>query len=266
MTAAGSPSRLLPGHSLRNRAPWKTLRVFRRVVPVVFLSVLVVTAGLAGCSSGSHPTQANVTTPADALAAFAEKGAAASYSATYSFHQASPDTTASVQVWRADASLRVDVVAGATTATLLVTPTGSYSCSITGPKRSCLLVAGAGDPLPKPFDVAPANLFTADLRALAADSAAYDVKSAPSTPAAGPVPAAECFDVSPQVSSSAGPESAGPESADRVPAGRYCFIADGLLAAASYPSGNTVHLTAFQAATPAPGQFTPYAKPTPLPS
>ena len=226
------------------------------MVPVVFVPVLLVTAGLAGCSGGSHPPQANVTTPADALAALAEKGASASYSATYAFHQASPDTTASVQVWRADPSFRVDVVAGSTTATLLVNQDGSYSCSITGTKRSCLLVAGPGAPLPKPFDVAPASLFTADLRALAADSAAYDVKSAPSTPAAGAVPAAECFDVSPHVSASAG----------TVPTGRYCFIAAGLLAAASYPSGNTVRLTAFQAVAPSPGQFTPYASPTPLPS
>ena len=230
--------------------------MFRRVVPVVFPPLALVLAGLAGCSSGSHASQANVTTPADALAALAEKGASASYTATYAFHQSSPDTTASVQVWRAAPSLRVDVVAGATTATLLVTQTGSYSCSMTGPKRSCLLVAAAGAPLPKPFDVAPANLFTADLRALAADSAAYDVKSAPSTPAAGQVPAAECFDVSPHVSGSPG----------AVPTGRYCFIAEGLLAAASYPSGNTVRLTTFQVATPAPGQFTPYAKPTPLPT
>jgi hypothetical protein len=212
--------------------------------------------GLVGCSSGSHPAQTNVTTAADALAALAEKGAAASYSATYSFHQISPDTTASVQVWRADPSLRVDVVAGGTTATLLVTSTGSYSCSISGAKRSCLLVAAAGEPVPKPFDVAPANLFTADLRALAADSAAYDVRSAPSQPPAGSVPAAQCFDIAAHVSG----------ATPVVPAGRYCFTTAGLLAAASYPSGNTVHLVSAESTTPAPDQFTPYAKPTPLPS
>ena len=228
--------------------------MFRRVVPVVFAVI-----GMAACSGGSHPSQTNVTTAADALAALAEKGAAANYSATYSFHQASPDTTASVQVWRADPALRVDVVAGGTTATLLVTATGSYSCSISGAKRSCLLVAAAGSPLPKPFDVAPANLFTADLRALAADSAAYNVKSAPSTPATGDVPAAQCYDVAPSVTSST-------PLVPTVPAGRYCFIPAGLLAAASYPSGNTVKLTSFDATTPSPDQFTPYAKPTPLPS
>ena len=197
-----------------------------------------------------------MTTAADRLAALAEKGAAANYSATYTFHQASPDTTASVQVWRAAPSLRVDVVAGTTTATLLVTSSGSYSCSIRSSKRSCLLVAGAGAPLPKPFDVAPANLFTADLRALAAGSAAYDVKSAPSVPATGSVPAAECFDVAPHVSAAAA----------SVPAGRYCFIAAGLLAAATYPSGNTVHLSAYSTSTPTSDEFTPYATPTPLPT
>ena len=228
--------------------------MFLRVVPVIFAAL-----SAAACSGTSHPSQSNVTTAADALAALAEKGAAANYSATYSFHQASPDTTASVQVWRADPSLRVDVVAGGTTATLLVTPTGSYSCSITGAKRSCLLVAGAGNPLPKPFDVAPATLFTADLRALAADSAAYDVKAAPTAPATGDVPAAQCFDVAPAASTST-------PLVPAVPAGRYCFTPAGLLAAASYPSGNTVKLTSFDTATPAAQQFTPYAKPTPLPS
>ena len=247
----GYRGRRLQGLSLRNPASWKTLRVFRRVVPVFFLL-----AGSAACSGGSHPAQTDVTTPADALAALAEKGAAASYSATYAFHQASPDTTASVRVWRADPSLRVDVVAGPTTATLLITPTGSYSCSITGAKRSCLAVAAAGAALPKPFDVAPANLFTADLRTLAADSAAYDVKAAPSAPSTGDVPAAECFDVAPHVSG----------STSNVPAGRYCFISAGLLAAATYPSGNTVRLTGFDAATPSSDQFTPYATPTPLPT
>ena len=228
--------------------------MFRRVAPAVFLC-----AASVACSGGSHPAQTNIATAADALAALAEKGAAASYTATYAFHQASPDTTASVQVWRTDPSLRVDVVAGATTATLLVTRDGSYSCSISGSKRSCLLVAGAGQALPKPFDVAPANLFSADLRALAADSAAYDVKTAPSQPRAGDVPAAQCFDVAASVTGST-------PLVPAVPAGRYCFLADGLLADATFPSGNTVKLTSFDLATPAPAQFTPYAKPTPLPS
>lgn len=214
-------------------------------------------AVLVGCSGGSSHVRTEVTTPADALAGLAGKGAAATYSATYSFHQASPDTTASVQVWRAEPSLRVDVVSGGTTATLLITTTGSYSCSITGAKRSCLLVAAAGQPVPKPFDVAPVNLFTADLRALATDTAAYDVRAAAPLPAQDAVPASQCFEVQPRATGT---------PATAVPAGRYCFIAAGLLSAATYPSGNTVRMTGYQTATPAPDQFTPYAKPTPLPS
>jgi hypothetical protein len=219
------------------------------VVSVPLLAVV------AGCSGGSH-VRTTVTTPADTLAALAAKGAAATYAATYAFHEASPDTTATVQVWHADPSLRVDVVAAGTTATLLVTSTASYSCSMTATKRSCLLVAGAGAPVPAPFDVAPANLFSADLRALATQTSTYDVRSAPALPAAGGVPAAQCFDVTDRASAGTG----------RAPTGRYCFTATGLLAAASYPSGNTVRVTSVQTATPAPAEFTPYAKPTPLPS
>src|SRR3954451_2549489 len=124
------------------RSPWKTLRVLRPVVPLVSVGL-----ALAACSGSSTP-KASVTPPADALAALAAQGASAVYSATYAFHQVSPDTSAVVKVWRAEPSLRVDVVAGTTTATLLRTATGSYSCSITGAKRSCLLVAAAGAPVP----------------------------------------------------------------------------------------------------------------------
>src|SRR4051794_37782778 len=159
------------------RSPWKTLRVLRPVVPLISVGL-----ALAACSGSSAPPKASVTPPADALAGLAAHGSSAVYTATYTFRQVSPDTTATVKVWRADPSLRVDVVAGPTTATLLMTTAGSYSCSITGAKRSCLLVAKAGAPLPAPFDVAPANLFSADLHTLAADTAAYDVRAAPARP------------------------------------------------------------------------------------
>ena len=53
----------------------------------------------------------------------------------------------------------------------------AFSISARRPEANAAVhkAAGPGEPVPKPFDVAPANLFTADLRALAADSAAYDV-------------------------------------------------------------------------------------------
>jgi len=150
--------------------------VLRREVPLISVALV-----LAACSGSSSP-KATVTPPADALAALAAQGASAVYAATYAFHQISPDTTATVKVWRAEPSFRVDVVAGTTTATLLLTPAGSYSCSISGAKRSCLLVAASGAPVPAPFDVAPANLFSADLHTLATDTAAYDVRTAPARP------------------------------------------------------------------------------------
>ena len=233
--------------------------MLRREVPLISVALV-----LAACSGSSSP-KATVTPPADALAALAAQGASAVYAATYAFHQISPDTTATVKVWRAEPSLRVDVVAGTTTATLLLTPAGSYSCSISGAKRSCLLVAASGAPVPAPFDVAPANLFSADLHTLATDTAAYDVRTAPARPASGGVPASQCFDVSSVATASPSP-TASPSTAARVPNGRYCFTSAGVLAAASYPSGNTITLTALQTSTPAPDAFTPYAKPTPLPS
>jgi len=233
--------------------------VLRRGVPLIS-AALVLTA----CSGSSSP-KATVTPAADRLAALASRGASAAYTATYAFHQASPDTTASVQVWRAEPSLRVDVVVGHTTATLLRTPAGSYSCSITGTKRSCLLVAAAGAPVPAPFDVAPANLFSADLHSLAADTSAYDVRSAPARPASGAVPASQCYDVTGRTSPSPSASPA-PQGSASIPNGRYCFTSAGVLAAATYPSGNTITLTALQTATPSPQEFTPYARPTPLPS
>jgi hypothetical protein len=114
--------------------------------------------------------------------------------------------------------------------------------------------------VPAPFDVAPANLFSADLHTLATDTSSYDVRSAPALPASGPVPAAQCFDVSSNASPSPSP------SPSAVPTGRYCFTSAGVLAAARYPSGNTITLTSLETSTPAPDAFTPYAKPTPLPS
>ena len=254
------------------RFAWKTLRVLRRVVPLVSAALL-----LTACTGSSTP-KATVTPPSDTLAALAARGASAVYTATYAFHQVTPDTTATVKVWRAEPSLRVDVVVGGTTATLITTAAGSYSCSITGSKRSCLLVAGPGAPVPAPFDVAPANLFSADLHALATASGVYDVRTAPVRPAAGAVPESQCFDVSraaPSPSTTPSPSTAATPSptaspstsaTPTVPNGRYCFTAAGVLAAASYPSGNTLTLTTLQSTTPTSGSFSPYARPTPLPT
>lgn len=218
---------------------------------------------LTSCTSSSPPSS-NRSGPADVLSHVAANAAAATYTATYSFRQASSGAMATVQVWRSQPSLRVDVIANGTTATLIVGSDATYACSMTGTRRSCLLVAAAGQPLPAPFSVAPANLFTVDVRQLAIRTIDYDVKVASTltpTPASSTQPfpftaAPQCFAVTPR------PTAAAPQ----VPQGTYCFAPDGILTAASYPSGNTIALTSAQVTTPAPGEFTPYAKPTPLPS
>ena len=219
-------------------------------------------AALAACSSSgapaAHPAH---TTPADTLSRISAAAAAATYSATYSFFEAAGSQTATVQVWRNAPSLRVDVTARGTTATLIVGDTATYSCSMTSAHRACLLVAKAGEPLPAPFSVAPANLFTVYVRQLATRTSDYTVTA--STPPPSPATAAplnmgdvSCFAVTPK------PQAAQPQ----VPAGTYCFFSDGVLASVRYPSGNTISLQSRQTATPPATQFSPYAKPTPLPS
>jgi hypothetical protein len=68
------------------------------------------------------------------------------------------------------------------------------------------------------------------------------------------VPASSCFALK------AGPSAAAP----RVPTGTYCFSAQGLITAITYPSGDTVRLTQASLGTPPATRFVPYATPTPV--
>lgn len=233
--------------SLRNYLPCLTFFVLRRLLPLIVL--------LSACSGGSHPAKPKPSA-ANQLSDLAARAATASYAASYEFREASSNATATVNVWRAPPALRVDVIVGGTTASLIVGSTATYSCSSTSKAKSCLTVATANQPLPAPFDVAPANLFTVDVQQLATSIRDYDVTTAPAASPSGQVPAATCWKVTP---------AAGVADA-KVPAGTYCFSAAGLLTAATYPSGNTIRLVSAQTATPAPTQFSPYAKPTPLPT
>jgi len=232
-----------------------TLRVFRQAV-----AAMGVAGALAACSNGESTAPPTRSTAADALSRISATAAAATYSASYSFFEATDNQTATVQVWRNPPSLRVDVTAHGTTATLIVGDAATYSCSMTSAHRACLLVAKAGEPLPAPFNVAPANLFSVYVRQLATRTGDYVVSaSAPPSPTtAAPLTTGDvsCFAVTPKA------QAAQPQ----VPAGTYCFFRDGVLASVRYPSGNTVSLQSRQAATPPATQFSPYAKPTPLPS
>jgi hypothetical protein len=231
--------------------------VIRRTAASAFGMLALTAAALTGCTSGSsgaHPTTTD-SSAARELAHLALQGTTATYGATYVFHLASPDSTATVQVWRAPPNLRVDVLRGTAVGTFLRTARATYSCAVTKGKRSCFTVAKAGQKVPAPFDLGPAALFSDDLQTLSASATSYVVTRATPQPGGGGVPAAQCYAVKAGVLT--------PQPA--VQQGTYCFSAGGAITSVTYPSGNTARMTAMRATAPA-AKFVPYAKPAPLPS
>ena len=211
----------------------------------------------AACSSsgGHKPSADGSAADAAQLTALAGRGAAATYTGIYAFHQESPDSTATVEVWHAPPNLRVDIISGGATASFIRTADATYSCASKKRKLSCFTVAGPGQPAPAPFDVGPARLFSDDLETLSASGASYIVHRAMSFPAVGAVPAATCFTVK------AGLLTPTPA----VQPATYCFAETGVLTSVTYPSGNTARLSLVLPVAPA-AKFKPYAKPAPLPS
>ena len=217
-------------------------------------------AALALCSactsSGSGgPGSDGSSAAAAKLAELAGRGAAATYTGIYSFHQLTPDSTAGVDVWHAPPNLRVDVVSGGATASFIRTAAATYSCATKKHKSSCFTVAGRGKKAPAPFDVGPAALFSDDLETLSASGISYVVSLAPPVAASGKLPAATCFTIKAGLLT--------PQPA--VQPGTYCFADTGVLTSVTYPSGNTAQLTLVLPTAPAK-RFKPYAKPAPLPS
>ena len=223
---------------------------------VAAVLALVVVLSAACTSSGSGGPQPDGTSAAAAkLAELAGRGAAATYTAIYEFHQVSPNSTAGVDVWHAPPNLRVDVVSGGATASFIRTAAATYSCATKKHKESCFTVAGRGQKAPAPFDVGPAALFSDDLQTLSASGLSYIVSFATPVPAGDHVPAATCFAVKAGLLT--------PQPA--VQPGTYCFADTGVLTSVTYPSGNTAQLTLVLPTAPAK-RFKPYAKPAPLPS
>lgn len=224
---------------------------------------LVTAVALSACSGSSgSPTTAPPTTPStspavapvDALEQLAGLAAKANYQATYMVRQQHPVSTAKWLVWRNGSSLRVDVVAGAQTATLIVTARATYGCRRTAKTRTCLRFAGAGKPVPSGLALLAQRVFSSDIARLTTASNGYTVTTASPTAAGGSVPGATCFAV--MTSSGA--------SKDPL-AGTYCFSSVGVLTSITYPTGNTVQLQTLIAGAPAAGVFRPYSSPTPLP-
>jgi hypothetical protein len=211
-----------------------------------------------GCTSNGSTPEPQPSTSVSAAAAklteLAGRGAAATYTGFYAFHQVTPSSTATVDVWHAPPNLRVDVVAGGATASFIRTATTTYSCAAKKRKRSCFIVAHRGQKVPAPFDVGPATLFSDDLVTLSASGISYDVTLAAPLPAAGGLPASTCFVVK---SGLLTPQPA-------VQPGTYCFADTGVLTSVLYPSGNTARLF-FVLPTAPPKRFKPYAKASRLP-
>lgn len=192
-------------------------------------------------SEGSGP-------PADeALAALAERGAAADFTARYALDSTDgPDAT--VQVFKRDSRYRVDITQHGITAQLMTTAKGLVSCQRRGVAADCFLVAGPGERLPALLDPGLQRIFTTGLELLAADHESVHVRRAEPLPSSSTGPAASCFAV----------------SGEGIDDGEYCLLGSGIPARAVF-SAATLELLATGAA-PSWEAFHPPVKPTPLPN
>ena len=226
--------------------------------------ILLMSLSLAGCFAGDDDVSSGTTSPAASrsdtgsaaeatpadqqLSALAAKGVAAQFTGKYALDSNDPaEPDATVTIYRLASSYRVDVIRGEATSILMTATDGVVSCQVEVGRRTCLLVAAAGQQPPELFDPRLQRLFTTNLSALAAGAGAT-VTAAGSLPATGPMEAASCF------------QAAG----GAAEPGKYCLTAAGILRAAEFPSG-VLELTELSG-PPAADVFTPPATPTPLPS
>jgi hypothetical protein len=223
------------------------------------LTLLAALAALTGCSGGSATPSPSVSTegsPAEQLAALAQGGLRASYTATYALQGAQPTSAATVTIRRTPTAYRVDIVSKGSDAFLVRNPKGTYSCEQKpGKKPTCFTVAAAGKPIPPTFDAGVQKVFNAYLAQLATASTSYEVTPVDAQPATGALPEGLCYSVLPGKSSPA---------QNQVAAGTYCFSADGIPVHVAFPSG-TIDLQALAVETPTPNFLVPPVIPTPLP-
>jgi hypothetical protein len=227
--------------------------------------MLVLAGALAACSGGGSssaarptptvtPTTAATTPAGEQIQHLAQLGLRASYRASYVARQDKRPHRADWRVARTPSALRIDVVTGGRTATLIVGPKGAFSCARAGKRRACFRVAKPGRPVPPPFDHAPQALFSADLLTLAQHAGAYAIRGV-TTAEGGGRGGDSCFRVR---ATSTAPKR-------QVPTGVYCFADVGVLTAIRFPTGSTVRLLDVQMSRPGPTTFRPYSSPTPLP-
>ena len=220
---------------------------------------------LAACSGGGSATTSqqtptptpttSATTPAgEQIQSLARLGLGASYRAGYVARQDRKPHHADWRVARTPSALRIDVLAGGHTATLIVSPKGAFSCARAGKRKACFRVAKPGRPVPAPFDHAPQSVFAADLVSLAQHAGAYSIRTA-TVAEGGGRDGDSCFRIR---ATSSAPKP-------RVPTGVYCFADAGVLTAIHFPTGSTVRLAWVRMSKPAATVFRPYSSPTPLP-
>jgi hypothetical protein len=226
------------------------------------LAVAVLAAG--GCTSGSDPEPSHTPTtsattsapppptPTEALRSLAQAGAKASYRASYTARQQKRPHRATWIVWRTPSRLRVDVVAGDKNATLITTPTAAYACGKSNRDKTCFRVAKGNESIPAVLRLDAQELFSDGLAALARRTDDFRVTAAPLF---DPDLDLTCFSIRPDTDA----------ARKAVERGDYCFTDKGVLAAVTYPSGNTVRLDEVAMRTPDAKAFKPYAHPTPLP-
>ena len=223
-----------------------------RVTAVVLMGLISV----AGCTGSSSPAPSpSATSPsvspsptltaAEQMQQLAEAGYKSAYKATYAVRQRKPSGHATWVVWRQTNALRVDVVTGHVTTTLINAPTATFACRKTPHHRTCFRVAKGGK---GPFRLLAEKLFSSDLATLRNLARGYTV-----TAAASQKSGASCFAVKPDT-----------KSAKAVARATYCFTDNGVLAAVTYPSGNIVRLQHLNSAAPRHQTFRPYSSPTPV--
>ena len=165
--------------------------------------------------------------------------------ATYKLaHQAG---TADVTVTRSGAKWRLDVATAAGTSVLMTADAGTVACQVTD-RKTCVLAAAPGAPLPPAFDAGLATLMFTTLPGLLQPASGLvdgGWLSAGSDGADKPLAAAACAEV-----------------VSPTDVSQYCVTEAGLLVRATLPAGTLTLVTSSPDVDPA--AFTPPATPVPL--
>jgi hypothetical protein len=220
------------------------------------IAVLAVAATLTSCSGSTSTPRPTLSPgsqppPAAQLAALANAGVSATYSAKYALRDAEGKQLGSVAVARTPRAQRFDfriVHNGkATLASVWLTSKGSYACTPKHGKPLCLLLARRSGKAPGIFAAYEplTDVFVDDLLALrTAAPATFTVTGLPPVAASNDMPAASCFTVRPTGTST-------------VVSGRYCLSAQGVPTSVAFSTGSSLLLQTYSAAVPAARRLVP---------